>query len=271
MTPEILRIVLVALGIGMVIFVHEGGHFIAARMCGVRVEVFSLGFGPKVLGFNKGGTLYQLALIPFGGYVRMAGEFAPEDGGPPPSNSLRAKSVPQRFFIYAGGVIMNVVFALVCFPLVYHFGVPAVRPVVGSTQPGMPAWHANIPEGTEILKVQGREVNDFMGIPSEVAIAGSSPVTFELRYPGETSPREVVLRSGQGRAQRLLPGGHRPRRRSRLDRAGGRRQRRLRSRPAHRRCGPEGDWRPAPSKPIPSHRPFSGGGDRGHPRNPARK
>ena len=193
MNPEIMRIVLVALGIGMVIFVHEGGHFIAARLCGVRVEVFSLGFGPKVLGFKSGGTQYQLALIPFGGYVRMAGEFPPEDGAPPPSDSLRSKNVPQRFFIYAGGVIMNVVFALVCFPLVYHFGVPAVRPIVGSTQPGMPAWHAGIPAGAEILKVQGREVNDFMGIPAEVAIAGSDPVTFEMRYPGDDFPREVVL------------------------------------------------------------------------------
>ncbi|HPF14602.1 MAG TPA: RIP metalloprotease RseP, partial [Planctomycetota bacterium] len=193
MSPELIRILQVALGIGMVIFVHEGGHFLAARLCGVRVEVFSLGFGPKVLGFQRKGTLYQLALVPFGGYVRMAGETDQRDGSPPPPDSLHAKNVPQRFLIYSGGVVMNVIFALVCFPLVYHFGVPAVRPVVGATQPGMPAWFARIPEGTRILKVEGRDVHDFMGIPAEVAIAGSDPVTFEMLYPGESVAREVVL------------------------------------------------------------------------------
>ncbi len=193
MSPELLRILLVAVGIGLVIFVHEAGHFLAARWCGVRVDVFSLGFGPKVVGFRRKGTLYQIAAIPFGGYVRMAGEFDGRGDGPPPADSLHAKSVPQRFLIYAGGVIMNVIFALICFPLVYHFGVPAIRPVVGHAQPGMPAWFERIPEGTEILSVQGRQVHDFMSVPPEVAISGSAPVRFEMRFPGESQSREVTL------------------------------------------------------------------------------
>ncbi|MEZ5974166.1 MAG: site-2 protease family protein [Planctomycetota bacterium] len=112
---------------------------------------------------------------------------------PPPPDSLHAKNVPQRFLIYSGGVIMNVIFALVCFPLVYHFGVPAVRPVVGATIPGMPAWEARIPRGTEILSIEGREVHDFMGIPSEVAISGSKPVHMHVRYPGEADTRDIAL------------------------------------------------------------------------------
>ncbi len=177
----------------MVIFVHEMGHFLAARFCKVRVEVFSLGFGPKVLGFTRKGTLYQLALIPFGGYVRMKGEYGPEDGNDPDPDSLPAKSVPQRFLIYAGGVIMNVIFALVCFPIVYHYGLTAIAPVVGQTAPGSPAWQERIPTGAEILTVGGRPVYDFMSIPGEVAIHGSNPVHFEMIYPGETTPRDVVL------------------------------------------------------------------------------
>ncbi|MDF1838625.1 MAG: site-2 protease family protein, partial [Planctomycetota bacterium] len=193
MSPEILRTLQVALGIGMVIFVHEMGHYLAARFCKVQVEVFSLGFGPKVLGFRRKGTLYQLALIPFGGYVRMKGEYGPEDGSAPDPDSLPSKSVPQRFLIYAGGVIMNVIFALVCFPIVYHYGLPAIAPVVGQTAPGSPAWLERIPLGTKILKVGGRPVYDFMSIPGEVAIHGSNPVRFEMLYPGDTNPREVVL------------------------------------------------------------------------------
>lgn len=193
MSPEILRTLQVALGIGMVIFVHEMGHFLAARFCKVKVDVFSLGFGPKLLGFTRNGTLYQLAIVPFGGYVRMKGEYGPEEGKEPDADSLPAKSVPQRFLIYSGGVIMNVIFALVCFPIVYHFGVPAMAPVVGRTAPGSPAWQARIPSGTKILEVGNRPVHDFMSIPGEVAIHGSEPVHFQLLYPGETQAREVVL------------------------------------------------------------------------------
>jgi regulator of sigma E protease len=193
MSPEILRTILVALGIGMVIFVHEMGHFLAARFCKVKVEVFSLGFGPKLLGFTHKGTLYQLALVPFGGYVRMKGEYGQENGSAPDTDSLPAKSVPQRFLIYAGGVIMNVIFALVCFPIVYHYGVPAIAPIVGQTAPGSPAWNERIPSGAKILKVGGRPVYDFMSIPGEVAIHGSESVRFEMLYPGEDRPRDVVL------------------------------------------------------------------------------
>ena len=193
MSPEILRILQVALGIGMVIFVHEMGHFLAARFCKVQVEVFSLGFGPKLIGFTRKGTLYQLAVVPFGGYVRMKGEYGAEDGSAPPHDSLPAKSVPQRFLIYAGGVIMNVIFALICFPIVFQFGVTAIPPVVGRTAPGSPAWMERIPSGTKILQVGGRSVYDFMSIPGEVAIHGSEPVHFELLYPGESQSREVVL------------------------------------------------------------------------------
>ena len=114
---EITRMLQVALGIGAIIFVHELGHFLAARLCGVRVEVFSLGFGPRLLGWKRGATTYQLAAIPMGGFVKMAGE-EQAPGGTPAPDELPAKSVGQRFFIYSGGVLMNVLFALVgCYRL----------------------------------------------------------------------------------------------------------------------------------------------------------
>ncbi|MEO2161990.1 MAG: RIP metalloprotease RseP [bacterium] len=180
---ELLRIFQVVFGIGLVIFVHEAGHFIAARLCGVRADVFSLGFGPRMFGFHHGGTLYQVAWLPLGGYVKMAGEF-PDPSRTPAPDELQAKSVGQRFFIYSGGVIMNVIFALVVFPLVLAAGVPVLRPVVAAPTPGMPAWHAGIPAGTEILAVDGEEVYDFFHIPNEVALADAGPIQLTVRYPG---------------------------------------------------------------------------------------
>jgi len=110
---EIWRYAQVALGIGLVIFVHESGHFIAARLCRVRVDVFSLGFGPRIFGWKRRGTQYQLALVPLGGYVKMAGEEPSDSGRAPAPDELPSKSVGQRFFIYSGGVLMNVAFGLV--------------------------------------------------------------------------------------------------------------------------------------------------------------
>jgi regulator of sigma E protease len=107
------NIVLVVLGIGGVIFVHECGHFFMARWCGVRVDVFSLGFGPRLLGFRRGATSYQLALLPIGGFVKMAGEEGTEGRGPAP-DELPAKSVGQRFLIYSGGVMRTSCWAWSC-------------------------------------------------------------------------------------------------------------------------------------------------------------
>lgn len=77
---ELLRILQVVFGIGLVIFVHEAGHFLAARWCGVQVQVFSLGFGPALLSFRRRGTIYQIAAIPLGGFVKMAGDEPTAEG-----------------------------------------------------------------------------------------------------------------------------------------------------------------------------------------------
>lgn len=189
---EVLRILQVAVGIGLVIFVHEAGHFIAARLCGVRVHVFSLGFGPKLLGWRRGPTLYQIAAVPLGGYVKMAGEEG--DSSVPGPGDLRSKSVPQRFFIFSGGVLMNVAFALVVFPIVLMSGVPFSSPVIGAAVPGGPAWHARIEAGTRVLAINGEPVISFLNIGEKVALGSRDSVHFELQGPGDASPREVTLK-----------------------------------------------------------------------------
>ena len=118
---------LVAFGIGLLIFVHELGHFLAARWIGVRVEVFSLGFGPRLFGLRRGATDYRVSLVPLGGYVAVAGQ-DPTDWRHAPEDSLHQKTVGQRTLFYAGGVVMNLLFALVAFPLAFrNRPVPSVK------------------------------------------------------------------------------------------------------------------------------------------------
>ena len=181
---ELLRILQVVFGIGLVIFIHEAGHFIAARLCRVRVEVFSLGFGPRLLGWKRGGTTYQIAAIPIGGYVKMAGEMPDPSGRPPRGDELYSKGVWQRFFIYSGGVLMNVIFALIAFPLVFLAGVPVTRPIIDAPVKGMPAWRAGLEAGTEIVAIDGEEMFDFTNIFTAVALADPGPLEVTVRRPG---------------------------------------------------------------------------------------
>src|SRR5690606_20732608 len=141
---DVLSILQVAIGIGFLTFIHELGHFLAARAAGITVETFSLGFGPRLIGFRKGATYYQLAAIPVGGYVRVAGE---DLHGRPREGDLMSKSVGARAAFYSGGVVMNLLFALVAFPIVFAHGVDFQAPVIGEVQPGGAAWQAGLLPG----------------------------------------------------------------------------------------------------------------------------
>lgn len=173
-------------GIGLVIFVHEWGHFMAARLCGVRVEVFSLGFGPVLLSKQRGDTLYQLALIPLGGFCRMAGEDPAQSGrtdAAPKPYELQAKSVPQRFFIYIAGVVMNVVFVLITYPIIFYAGVPFSSARIGQVAQGSPAWHAGVKPGSDILRVNGREAISFSGAKVSVLLGSEKLTSLDVLDP----------------------------------------------------------------------------------------
>src|SRR2546423_14475921 len=97
--------------LGVLIFVHESGHFLVAKLFGVRVLVFSLGFGKRLFGFRRGGTDYRVSLIPLGGYVRMAGD-TPEEGRTGDPDEFLSKPKWQRFLILVAGPFMNLVIAV---------------------------------------------------------------------------------------------------------------------------------------------------------------
>ena len=146
--------------IGVLVFVHELGHFLAARRIGVRVLTFSLGFGPKVAKFRRGDTEYCISAIPLGGYVKMAGE-NPDDKRTGADDEFMSKSKWERFQVLIMGPVMNIALAIVVMTLVLYQGaeIPAYEeepPVVGSVVEGSAAEGAGIQVGERIVSVEGR-------------------------------------------------------------------------------------------------------------------
>ncbi len=149
--------------LGVLIFVHELGHFVMARRVGVRVLKFSLGFGPRLVGFKRGDTEYVISAIPLGGYVKMAGE-NPDDPRSGRDDEFLSKSKWERFQILIMGPLMNLILAVVVTAGVLMNGaeIPSFQsepPVVGQVVQGSPAERAGIQTGDRIVSVGGREVN----------------------------------------------------------------------------------------------------------------
>ncbi|MBJ8363690.1 sigma E protease regulator RseP [Citrobacter cronae] len=148
--------------LGVLITVHEFGHFWVARRCGVRVERFSIGFGKALWRrTDKLGTEYVIALIPLGGYVKMLDERAEPVVPELRHYAFNNKTVGQRTAIIAAGPIANFLFAIFAYWLVFIIGVPGVRPVVGEITPNSIAAQAQIQPGTELKAVDGIETPDW--------------------------------------------------------------------------------------------------------------
>jgi len=140
-------IILFVFGLGLMVFVHELGHFLVAKWVGIKVERFAIGLGPRVAGFKPGETDYCLCAVPLGGYVKMLGQedFKPlEEGQQADPRSYQAKSVGQRFAVIAAGVVMNVILAAVLFVVVGLVGKGFPAPVIGAVSAGSPASQAPV-------------------------------------------------------------------------------------------------------------------------------
>ncbi len=149
--------------LGVLVFVHELGHFLMARWHGVRVLTFSLGFGPKLLKVRRGDTEYAISAIPLGGYVKMAGESG-EDQRTGSPDEFMSKTKWQRFQILVMGPIMNLALAVVLLAIVLMQGVDAFAfqeqpAVIGVVQPGSPAEQAGIRPGDVIVRVGGQDID----------------------------------------------------------------------------------------------------------------
>jgi regulator of sigma E protease len=187
---------MVAVGLGFVIFIHELGHFLAAKWCDVHVQTFSIGFGPALPGcsFQRGETTYKIAILPLGGFVNMVGEGPEADENEDYPRSFKNKTVGQRMLIISAGVIMNVLLACVCFVVVYRYhGEYRLPAVVARVEPGSPAWKAGVRTGSTITRLDNLENPWFEDLRVKVALSSAGKkIPFTFRMP-DGSLRDIEL------------------------------------------------------------------------------
>ena len=192
--------------LSIIVFFHELGHFLVARWCGVRVLVFSIGFGPELFGFNdRHGTRWKVAAIPLGGYVKFFGD---ENAASVPDQSAVVnmseterrqsffyKPVGQRIAIVAAGPIANFLLAIVIFAAMFMFyGKPTTAPRVDAVTAGSPAAAAGFQPGDLIIAIDGRPIESFSDVQRIVRMRPGQPLEI------------VVERGGVRQALRATPG-----------------------------------------------------------------
>lgn len=171
--------------IGILVFVHEFGHFIMAKRAGVRVEKFSLGFGPKIVGFKKGDTEYRISALPLGGYVKMAGE-NPDEEPTGDSGEFQSKTVWQRMKIGAAGPLTNILLAFLIMPFVFMVGTYSEGPAkVGYVEKNSPAERAGFMAGDVIKDINGRSISDWSKALTLIAVNPETDVNVVVERDGE--------------------------------------------------------------------------------------
>ncbi|HSB72016.1 MAG TPA: RIP metalloprotease RseP [Candidatus Methylomirabilis sp.] len=175
--------------LGILVFIHELGHFLVAKRSGVGVLKFSLGFGPKVVGVKRGETEYLISALPLGGYVKMIGE-DPGDESPEaadPERSFSRKSVGTRARIILAGPLANLLFPVVIFWGVFTFaGQPYFLPVVGTPEKNSPAALAGFAAGDQVKALDGQPIDRWDEVEAAVADSSGRRITFTVVRDGRT-------------------------------------------------------------------------------------
>lgn len=180
--------------LGILVTIHEFGHFWVARRCGVKILTFSVGFG-KPIWQRQGadGTQYQVSWIPLGGYVRMLDSRVDEVSAADYPQSFNAKSVGQRAAIVAAGPIANFLLAMMVLWWMFWLGVQSVKPIIGVVTPDSIAAQAELPEQAEIIAVDGRVTEDWQQVNLALAAAVGQPQTELLIRDARQRERVVLL------------------------------------------------------------------------------
>lgn len=213
---------------GLLVIFHELGHFTLAKLVGVKVYEFSIGFGPKLFGFMIGETKYNLRIIPLGGYVRMAGmdpeddqreaagENDPEEAeqedttreelaAVSPERSFMHKSIPKRMGIIAAGPIMNFVLAILLFAVSFMaFGVPENKNVIGGVLEGKPAAQAGIKAGDVVKEINGTAMKTWEDIVNYIHKNPDKELTMEIARDGENKTYKLTPEKDKETKQGLI-------------------------------------------------------------------
>ncbi|MEW6260203.1 MAG: RIP metalloprotease RseP [Thermodesulfobacteriota bacterium] len=187
------NIVSFAIVLGVLIFFHELGHFLMARLFGVGVQIFSLGFGPRLLGKTVGRTDYRISVVPLGGYVKMVGE--EPDAEIPPEDipfSFSHKKLLPRFVIVAAGPIFNLILAvLIFFGVFLYSGIFYLKPHIGAVDPDGPAARAGIRAQDTVVAIDGDAVGSWEAMSERILNSKGRPLSITIEREGETRTVEV--------------------------------------------------------------------------------
>ncbi len=182
--------------LGVLIFVHEFGHFLMAKLLGVRVEVFSLGFPPKLISKKVGETDYRLSVIPLGGYVKLLGE-NPKDEVPPELQPYSFHHHPlwQRGLIVLAGPGFNMLFAMLALFLIFNLsGIPYLTTEIGGVKPDSPAAEAGLRQGDRIISIDGQPVQRWEELAAGIRARGEQTLVLVVKRGAEEFQVELVPR-----------------------------------------------------------------------------
>ena len=169
---------------GLLVLVHELGHFFTAKFVGMRVDEFALGFGPKIVSYQYGETLYSWRIIPLGGFNKIAGMDPDEEQD---EKSFYAKSVPARMFVIVAGSAMNFVLPILLFLIIFlsvGIDTPASQPIVGTIFADKPAARAGLMTGDHIIAVNDDEITSWQQFVSIIQVNANNPLSLHYEQDG---------------------------------------------------------------------------------------
>ncbi len=195
--------------LGVLVFIHELGHYISAKLTGIRVEEFALGFGPKLISYRKGDTVYSIRIVPLGGFCKMTGENPPDEGMSEKEQKVYEearkkgecfdqKSPLKRFLVLFNGSFMNFVLAAIIFVLIFSFyGLPVDSVnsnIIGDIIPGQPAAEAGFEVGDRIIAINDVEVKEWNDLASVIHNASGEKLRIKYIRDNKILEKEVVPR-----------------------------------------------------------------------------
>ncbi|MFH1778575.1 MAG: RIP metalloprotease RseP [Candidatus Omnitrophota bacterium] len=173
----------VAIVFSVIILVHEFGHFLLARRVGVKIEIFSFGFGPRLFSFKRDDIEYRISAIPFGGYIKMAGDDPAEERKGEPWEFL-SQSVGNRLKIVFAGPLLNYILGFILFSLVFYMGYPTLSTKIGDLLDGYPAKKSGIRVGDEIIAIDGKPARHWEEITEIIHKKTEGSLTLTLNRSG---------------------------------------------------------------------------------------
>lgn len=189
----------------LIIFVHELGHYLIGRWCGIKALVFSLGFGPQIASYtDKHGTKWRLALIPLGGYVKFVGDEEKNDTLPIVDGSFASAHAWKKAATVFAGPFFNALFTVVILTFFFFiYGRVVIKPVVGSLVKDSPAIQSGLELGDRFVEMDGRRVESFEDLMNYVAFHGTEPIEFKIERMGRVftaviTPKVVERDDGFG-------------------------------------------------------------------------